>query len=268
VLGVDDRPGGPLAVHVEQAGPRPLCLGCGTSPAVKDREMVELVDLPAFGRRTRLCWRKIRWACLVVECPMTTWTWADPRIAAPRQALTDRAGRWVTVQVGRYGRSVAEVADELGCAWHTVNDAVVSYGEALVDDAARIGTVTALGLDETLFCRVGPYRIQAWSTSIVDVAHGQLLDVVEGRTAAGPCRWLAARGAQWLATIEWGLWTCRDRIGRCSTPCCPTPSRSPTRFICAGWPTRNSTSAAVVSKTRSWATGAARSIRSTGPAAC
>jgi transposase len=203
VLGVDDRPGGPLAVHVEQAGPRPACLGCGSTPAVKDREIVELVDRPAFGRRTRLCWRKIRWACPVVECPMTTWTWADPRIAAPRQALTDRAGRWVTVQVGRYGRSVAEVADELGCAWHTVNDAVVSYGEPLVDDAGRIGTVTALGLDETLFCRVGPYRIQAWSTSIVDVGHGQLLDVVEGRTSAGPCRWLAARGAQWLATIEW-----------------------------------------------------------------
>jgi hypothetical protein len=204
VLGVDDRPGGPLAVHVEQAGPRPACLGCGSTPAVKDREMVELVDLPAFGRRTRLCWRKIRWACVVVECPMTTWTWADPAIAAPRQALTDRAGRWVTLQVGRYGRSVAEVADELGCAWHTVNDAVVSYGEALVDDGARIGTVTALGLDETLFCRVGPYLVQAWSTSIVDVAHGQLLDVVEGRTSVGPCRWLAARGAQWLATVEWG----------------------------------------------------------------
>ena len=83
--------------------------------------------------------------------------------------MTDRAARWVTVQVGRYGRSVAEVAGELGCAWHTVNDAVVFYGEALVDDPDRIGTVTALGLDETLFCRVGPYSIQAWSTSIVDV---------------------------------------------------------------------------------------------------
>ena len=44
------------------------------------------------------------------------------RIAAARQALTDRAGRWVTLQVGRNGRSVAEVAGELGCAWHTVND--------------------------------------------------------------------------------------------------------------------------------------------------
>ena len=39
---------------------------------------------------------------------------------------------------------VTEVAGELGCAWHTVNDAVVSYGGALVEDVDRIGTVTAL----------------------------------------------------------------------------------------------------------------------------
>ena len=119
MLGVDDRPGGPLAVHVKPAGPRPACLGCGTCPVVKDREVVELVDLPAFGRQTRLCWRKVRWACLVVESPMTTWRWADPRIAAPRQALTDRASRWVTLQVGRYGQSVAEVGRRVGlCLAH------------------------------------------------------------------------------------------------------------------------------------------------------
>ncbi len=126
------------------------------------------------------------------------------RIAAARQALTDRAGRWVTLQVGGNGRSVAEVADELGCAWHTVNTAVIAYGEALVDDdPERIGTVTALGLDETLFCRTGPYRRQSWSTSIVDVAGARLLDVVEGRTAAGPCAWLARREPTWRANVTW-----------------------------------------------------------------
>ena len=73
------------------------------------------------------------------------------RIAAARQALTDRAGRWVTLQVGGNGRSVAEVADKLGCAWHTVNTAVIAYGEALVNnDPERIGTVTALGLDDVV----------------------------------------------------------------------------------------------------------------------
>ena len=43
----------------------------------------------------------------------------------------------------------------VGCAWHTVNDAVIAYRTVLVDDPTRIGTVTALGLDETLLGAVG-----------------------------------------------------------------------------------------------------------------
>ena len=54
-----------------------------------------------------------------------------PAIAAPRLVMTDRAGRWVTEQVGRHGRTVNEVAGELGCDWHTVNDTVIAYGTAL-----------------------------------------------------------------------------------------------------------------------------------------
>lgn len=204
VLGIDAVDDGPLVVHIEQTGPRPPCVGCGQLPVVKDRETVELIDLPYGGRTSRLRWRKVRWVCRNEDCDMITWTWDDTRIGFPRQALTDRAARWVTVQVGRYGRSVAEVADELGCSWHTVNDAVISYGEALVDDDPdRVGTVCALGLDEVLFCRRGPFRRQHWSTSIVDVAGGRLLDVVEGRTAAGPSGWLARQGPAWRANIEW-----------------------------------------------------------------
>jgi transposase len=60
-------------------------------------------------------------------------------------ALTDRAGRWVTEQVGRNDRTVNEVAVELGCDWHTINDTVIAYGTALVDDDPdRIGSPTAL----------------------------------------------------------------------------------------------------------------------------
>jgi transposase len=134
---------------------------------------------------------------------MQSWTLEDRRIAAPRMALTDRAGRWVTLQVGRFGRTVNEVAVELGCDWHTINDTVVAYGEALIDDPDRIGTTTALGLDETLFVKLGPFRTKQWCTSIVDVAAGRLLDIVPGRSAAEPCRWLAERGDEWCAQIRW-----------------------------------------------------------------
>jgi len=41
-----------------------------------------------------------------------------------------------------------------------------------VDDPDRIGTVTALGLDETLLARRGRWRTKQWSTSIVDVQAG------------------------------------------------------------------------------------------------
>jgi transposase len=37
---------------------------------VKDRSVVELVDLPAFGRPARLMWRKRRWSCPAPSCPV------------------------------------------------------------------------------------------------------------------------------------------------------------------------------------------------------
>jgi hypothetical protein len=110
--------------------------------------------------------------------------------------MTDRAGRWATTQVGRHGRTVNEVAGDLGCDWHTVNDAVIAYGPPLVEDPDRIGQVTAVGLDEVLFARQGRWRTPVWSTSIADVATGQLLDVIEGRSAAGACSWFADQPAR------------------------------------------------------------------------
>lgn len=201
VLAVDDSD--VLTVVIETRD-RPACLGCGGRPRVKDRDPVLLVDLPVFGRPSRLLWRKHRWQCVNDECEMNTWTVNVPAIAPSRLALTDRAGRWVTRQVGRHGRAVSDVADELGCDWHTVNDAVQAYGEALLAEPGRIGEVNALGLDETLFVRRGERHHKHWSTSIVDVRRGMLLDMIEDRDAAASIRWLEAQPAEWLAGIEWG----------------------------------------------------------------
>ena len=46
------------------------------------------------------------------------------------------------MQVGRHGRTVSEVADDLGCDWHTVMDAVVPTAPPLIDDPDRIGRPT------------------------------------------------------------------------------------------------------------------------------
>jgi len=62
VIGVDDGDG-PVRVHVESRAPRPACAGCGSPVWVKDRPVVELVDLACFGRPARLVWHKHRWWC-------------------------------------------------------------------------------------------------------------------------------------------------------------------------------------------------------------
>ena len=177
---------------------------CGVVAHVKDRRPVELVDLPSFGRPTRLIGHKRRFRCPEASRPHGSWTEQDPLIAPRRLCLSDRAGRWITEQVGRRGPSVAEAAKELGCDWHTVNDALVAYGEALIDDdPSRFSLVEALGLDEVLFVREGQYHRQCFSTRIVDVERGQLLDVGPGRSGTAPTAQLNSQGLEWLARVRY-----------------------------------------------------------------
>jgi transposase len=164
---------------------------------------VELVDLPCFEPRTRLVWSKSRWRCPNPDCDVITFVESDGRIAADRAGITDRAGRWVTFQVGHHGRAVSEVAADLGCDWHTAMDAVNHHGRLLIDDPNRIGKTVAVGLDEVLFCREGKFKHRLWSTQVVDVARGQLLDVVPGRDAASCCRWFADQPVEWMVRIRW-----------------------------------------------------------------
>jgi transposase len=202
-LGLD--PGEVTTVHVESVRWPVGCGRCGSIARVKDRVVVVLVDLPVYGRPTRLAWHKRRMCCPDPDCARGSWTEEDNRIASARQLLTTRAARWVTFQVGRRARSVSEVATELGCAWHTVNDTVIAYGDALLEaDDDRFGSVTALGLDEVLMVRLGTYRTQQFSTQLVDVRRGQLLDVVPGRSSSGPMAGLAEQGPAFRNAIEYG----------------------------------------------------------------
>jgi transposase len=207
---VHDEPGGPIRVHVESRLKQGWCRECGARAQVKDRAPVEFVDLPCFGRPTRLVWHKHRWSCRESAFSAGSWTIVDERIAGPRAALTDRVGRWVTVQVGRLGRSVNEVARELGCDWHTANDSVIAYGDALLAaDTDRVGHVEALGLDETLFFRQGERHHKRWCTSIVDVGgagrRGKLVEMIEGRTAVKVSAWIDAQPEEWRDAIGYGV---------------------------------------------------------------
>ena len=143
-----------LRVEVTTALERP---SCGRTAWHHGTREVVLVDLAMVGRPVRLAWCKQRWRCPICR---RTWIEQQPEIASAGCALTTRAARWATLQVGRHGRCVVKAADDLGCVEHRVMDAVELYGTPLIDDRDRFGTVTALGLDETLFCRQGRFRVQ------------------------------------------------------------------------------------------------------------
>ena len=192
-------------VLTTQTLPRPVgCPSCGVLARLKDRAPVRLIDLPCSGRPTTTVWLKRRFTCIDVDCEQKTFTERDDRIAPSRSSLMTRAGRFVTHQVGAHARSVSEVAEDLGCNWHTVNNAVVQWGEALLEaDTERICSVEALGLDEVAFAKFGERRKLHFATTISDTRRGQLLDIVEGRGGAEPKAWLKNRSPQWRAGVKW-----------------------------------------------------------------
>ena len=102
VLGVTEPAGdgSVLVIDVVSRADQGWCRACGVKARVKDSSAVVLVDMTCFGRPARLVWHKQRWWCAQTGCPAGSWTVSDPRIAAPRARLTDRAARWVTRQVG------------------------------------------------------------------------------------------------------------------------------------------------------------------------
>lgn len=131
---------------------------------------------------------------------MGTWS-EDLDEIAPRAALTERARAEICRQVGELGRSVAEVARSFGVGWHTAMAAVRDHGRPRVAHLSRLGAPTAVGIDETSFLAATATHPTMLVTGFVDLDRHRLLDVVEGRTAAGVSAWLGARPAPWLAGI-------------------------------------------------------------------
>ncbi|MEZ5383166.1 MAG: transposase [Microthrixaceae bacterium] len=197
-----ERVEGVLRITIRTRTTRAWCSLSGRIAQLKDHDDVELVDLSCFGSPVRLVWSKDRWGCSEETCPTGSFTEIDHRIASPRQRLTRQAGMWACRQVGEHGRTVAEVAADLGADWHTINNAVITWGAALLAaDAARVGTPDAVGLDETLAVREGRFKTRCWCTGIVDVRAGQLLDLVAGRDSVGVIEWFRGQGLGWCSNI-------------------------------------------------------------------
>ena len=208
LVGINDSgEGAPLGVVIGSRKARPLCESCGGPVWSKGHRTVVLVDLPAFGRPVRLRWRKRRWTCPNPDCTIRSFIEQDPTIGPQRALLTSRAARWVTIQVGGRGRSVDEVAAELGCDWHTVNNEVGRWGEALLGaDTDRIGEVGAVGIDKKRCWggkaggapRFGAPLSSTWEAT-------SRFDIVGGRTADSAASWFRSQPPEWLDGIRWAV---------------------------------------------------------------
>jgi transposase len=84
--------------------------------------------------------------------------------------LTEQAREWASVEVGKKGRSTAEVARELGVGWATVWRTVVEKGRGRIDDPARLDGVQGFGVDETAFLATTATSSMEYVTGIVDLA--------------------------------------------------------------------------------------------------
>jgi len=127
----------------------------------------------------------------------------DHRIAAKNCLLTTRAAKWATRQVAT-GRTVKEVAEELSCDWHTVNDAVTTYGTAL----ARRGQEApqsdhGAGFRRTSFVRLGGHHTSD-ATTVADVGNHQIIDILPTRSYVDVAGFIGEQSEAWRHRITYG----------------------------------------------------------------
>jgi transposase len=199
-----ERRGPDVTLMIEQVPGVVLCPTCQRRAQVKERPVVHYVDLPVYGTPMSLAWKKHRMRCVEPSCSRKSWVLEDHRIAAKNCLLTTRAAKWATVQVGT-GRTVSEVAAELACDWHTVNDAVTTYGKALLEaDRKRLNKTTAIGLDETSFVRLGTQSHASFVTTVADVENHQIIDILPTRKYVDVAGWIDAQPEAWKQRICFG----------------------------------------------------------------
>ena len=104
--------------------------------------------------------------------------------------------------------TVARVAEGLGVAWGTANDAVLAEGKrVLISDPGRFDGVHVVGLDEHVWRHTR--RGDKFVTVIIDLTAvrdgtgpARLLDMVEGRSKQAFTTWLAERPQAWRNAVE------------------------------------------------------------------
>lgn len=185
--------------------PDEWCHRCGVQGVAHDTVVRRLAHVPLGWRPTILALRVRRIRC---EGCGHIWRQDTSSAAAARSKLSRHAVLWALKSVVIDRLSIARVAANLGVSWHTVNDAVLAAGRALlINDPARLDGVRVLGVDE--HCWRHTRRGDKFVTVIIDLTPvrdrtgpARLLDMVEGRSKAVFKTWLAARTPAFRAGID------------------------------------------------------------------
>src|SRR5262249_23689409 len=126
--------------------------------------------------------------------------------------LSHRGPTWALEAIVCQHLSIARVAQGLGVAWNTANDAVLAEGRrVLINDPGRLNGVKVIGVDEHVWRHTR--RGDKYVTVIIDLTPvragtgpARLLDMIPGRSKAAFKAWLPSaprRGARPWRSSRW-----------------------------------------------------------------
>ena len=185
--------------------PDQWCRRCGCEGVPRDTVKRRLAHEPLGWRPTTLVVTVCRYRC--TGCGHV-WRQDMSKAAEPRAKLSRRGLEWALAGVVCQHLTVARVADGLGVAWNTANDAVLAEGRrVLIDDARRFDGVQVIGVDEHVWRHTR--RGDKFVTVIIDLTPirdgtgpARLLDMVEGRSKQAFKQWLADRPQSWRQGLQ------------------------------------------------------------------
>jgi transposase len=185
--------------------PDPWCRRCGCEGVPRDTVTRELAHEPLGWRPTMLAVTVRRYRCTACG---HVWRQDTSLAAEPRAKLSRRGLRWALEAIVCQHLTVARVAEGLGVAWNTANDAVLAEGKrVLINDATRFDGEAAIGVDEHVWRHTR--RGDKYVTVIIDLTGirdgtgpARLLDMVEGRSKQAFKSWLADRDQTWRDGVE------------------------------------------------------------------
>ncbi len=187
------------------ADPDPWCRRCGSEGLPRDSVTRKLAHEPFGWRPTTLLITVRRYACS--GCGHV-WRQDLSRAAEPRAKLSRGGLRWALAGIVCQHLTVARVAEGLGVAWNTANDAVLAEGRrVLIADPHRFDGVRVIGVDEHVWRHTR--KGDKYVTVIIDLTPirdrtgpSRLLDMIEGRSKHAFKSWLAERPKAWRDGVE------------------------------------------------------------------